>query len=156
MVNVHIYYWNYIIPFLLFLIDYNFNMVMNEQLLFTLLCWFLLIFYSESTKAATTISFLLLGLSSSLYYGLFGLIYIAIIPTIILILLTKKWFTKSFFIPAIMLLLCLTTNNISIHYLLDLQKQPINYTIWQFCVNIMLLSVMSLKIHGFGRQGNRL
>lgn len=156
-INMKHNYWTHFIPPLLFLFDYNMNIVLNKQLLFTLLCWFLITSYNAPTiTCSLAITFILLGLSSFLYYGYVGIIYISIAPTIILMILAKKWLAKSFLIPALMLLLCLTLNSIITSSLLDLAQQPLNYTIWQFCVNMMVLSVMSLKIHGVGRLGNRL
>lgn len=155
--NMKLNYWNNLSPFLLFLFDYNLNMLLNKQLCATLLCWFLITSYNGTTITyPLAINFILLGLSSFLYYGYFGLIYVSVIPTIILMIMAKKWFTRSLFTPALILLLSLTANNIITGSLLDLPQQSLNYTMCQFCVNMVVLLIMSLKIHGIGRLGNRL
>lgn len=140
----HSYYT--LIPFFLFLFDYNINMLLNCQLLTTLFCWFLTTSYNTTTiTCSLAMSFILLGFSSFLYHGYFGLIYVSVIPTIILMIMAKKWFTRSFFVPALMLLFFLIVNRIIAHHLLNLPQQSLNYTMWQFCVNMMMLLIMSLK-----------
>ncbi len=146
----------YFIPPLLFIIDYNTNILINKPLLFTLLCWYLLNLYAPKKSAHLSITILLLGLSSFIYHGFFGLIYLSVIPVTFLCLLCKSWLTYTRALPILSLLLTLLLNNLIITHLLRLPLPLKNYTIWQFFVNIVVLSVMSLKIHGDGRLGNRL
>lgn len=149
--------YTYFIPPLLFLIDYNTNILINKPILFTLLCWYLLHLYASNTsQRSLIITTLLLGLSSFASHGFFGLIYLSLIPAILLCLLCKRWLTYSKVLPILSLLLTLTLNNLIIAYFLELPLPLKNYTIWQFFVNIVVLSIMSLKIHGDGRLGNRL
>ena len=146
-----------IIPFLLFIIDYNTNILINKPVLFTLLCWYLLHLYATKTAPyALTITILLLGLSSFAFHGFFGLIYFSLIPTTLLCLLSKHWLTYTRALPILGLLFTLALNNLIIYLFLELPLPLKNYTIWQFFVNIVVLLIMSLKIHGDGRLGNRL
>jgi hypothetical protein len=156
LTNMKYNYWNNIFPLFLFLFDYNVNIILNRLLFWTLLCWLLLIFYYQKTaRSPMIISLLLLGLSSLLYYDYIGLFYISAIPAIIATQMTKRWFACSLLFPAIMLLFSLIINHFTIQFLLNLH-QPTSCTIEQICVNIILLLIMSLKIHGVGRLGNRL
>ena len=146
-----------ITPFLLFILDYNTNILINKPILFTLLCWYLLHLYaSKTSQHSLIITILLLGLSSFAFHGFFGLIYLSLIPAILLCLLCKRWLTYSKVLPILSLLLTLTLNNLIIAHFLKLPFPLKNCTIWQFFVNIVVLSIMSLKIHGDGRLGNRL
>ena len=148
--------YTYFIPHLHFITDYNINVLINKPVLFTLLCWYLLNLYASTKSLQLSITILLLGLSSFLTYGYFGLIYLSLTPVTLLCLLCKRWLTYTRAIPILSLLLTLTLNNLIIAHFLELPLPLKNYTVWQFFVNIVVLSVMSLKIHGDGRLGNRL
>ncbi len=147
----------YFIPPLLFILDYNTNILINKPVLFTLLCWYLLHLYtSRTSQHSLIVTTLLLGLSSFAYHSFFGLIYLSLIPITFLCLLSKHWLTYTKALPILSLLLTLALNNLIIAHFLELPLPLKNYTMWQFFVNIVVLSVMSLKIHGDGRLGNRL
>ncbi len=146
-----------LIPIFLFLFDYNINLLLHYRLLKGLLCWFLITSYNApAITGQLLIALILLGLYSFTHYSHFGIIYISMIPIIILTIVAKKWFTKSFFVPAFLLALFLVIEREITYRLLNIGQLPLSYTVWQFCVNILVLLIISLKIHGIGRLGNRL
>ncbi len=149
--------YTYLIPFILLIIDYNINTLINKPLLCTLLCWYLLQLYAPKRSPYTLAGTIgLLGLASFLHHGYFGFIYLSLMPATLLSLFCQHWLTSGRILPMLSLLLTLVLNNLAITHILGLPVPLKNYTIWQFFVNILVLLGMSLKIHGDGRQGNRL
>lgn len=146
-----------LIPPVFFFIDYTAFVLLDKPLILTLSCYLILQLFTKSAfDPSFYTSLLFLGLYSFMVYANSFFIYLIIFPIVLVSLLIKKHIIKTPFITYGVLALFILLQNLLLYPILGIKRSLIIYTIRQYCVNILVMLIISLIISVAGKQDNRL
>ncbi len=142
---------SFIFPIFLFFLDLNFYFTVGTPLFFCLLSWYCvqLLFFEEPLY---WLPLILLSLESFLYFGIFGLELIWLIPLTILFSLFSPSISFLFFQPLLMVLMALLAKFFLSWVFFGLAPSGL-FTMGYICVNFIITLIFSLKYKG--KLGNR-
>ncbi len=142
---------SFIFPTFLFFLDVNFYLGVGVPLFFYLLSWYCvqLLFFETPFYWFPLV---LLCLESFLYFGIFGLELIWIIPLTILFSLFSQSVSFLFFQPLLMVLIALLSKFFFSWAFFGIAPSGL-FTMGLICVNLIITLIFSLKYKG--KLGNR-
>lgn len=129
----------YIISIALFFLDVCAFSFFEQQLVYTLLCFFVATLLGKTSWVQRGFLAGLLCLQSFIYYGIFGLPLLYLIPITILVFKAQKTLYKSQIYHYILLALCLIAQAIIVEYYV--LKMPLvgPYTLTKILVNLVVM-----------------
>jgi len=142
---------SFIFPIFLFFLDINFYLGVGMPLFFCLLSWYCVQFLFFE-KPFYWFPLILLSLESFLYFGIFGLELIWLIPLTILFSLFSQSVSFLFFQPLLMVLMALLAKFFFSWAFFGLSPSG-PFTVGLICVNLIITLIFSLKYKG--KLGNR-
>lgn len=127
----------------------------EKQILYLLLCFYILNICEKRSFITFMIFALLIALESSLYYGKFGIQLLYLVPVTFIAFKAKQTFWNWKFQPYIILVSCLLIQSYLIEPVLLGIPATFSYTNSKIIANIIVLWCMSLIFSSQGKLGNR-
>lgn len=145
----------YPIAALLFFVDIFFFSFIEKQLLYTVLCFFCVQLYKESSTNRLSFLALLISLESLLYFGKFGVQLLYLMPIILISFQAQKMLYVRSIQPYFILIGCITLQCLFLEpFMLQTGSSPL-YTFSKIFANIIVLWFISLIDTSQGNLSNR-
>ena len=135
----------YFLPILitLFFLDICSFAAFNYTLFHFVLCAYILIVFQTRSIFVLGSAWLLLGLESTLYFGIFGLDLIYAIPAYYAGILMQEVLYRKTLQPYILLIICLVIRHLIVSLVGTTLCNPLIYTLWAIFANIIVIWLMT-------------
>ncbi len=148
--------YSYLTILLFFALDILCASFFERWIVFALLCYYLIKLFHKTNIPKLSITLVALSLESFVHYGIFGIELLYLIPITLLAFVLKNIFNATGLQPYFLLLISLVAQKTLIEGYLLGQSSVMRCTLIILCVNIGIITGISLKYWLSGRQGNRL
>ena len=140
---------------LLFFIDIFCFSFIEKQLLYTVLCFFCIQLYKDSSTTRLSFLALLISLESLLYFGKFGVQLFYLIPIMVISFQAQKMLYARSAQPYFILVGCITLQCVFLEPFMLQTGSSILYTFSKIIANIIVLWFISLIDTSQGNLSNR-
>jgi hypothetical protein len=145
----------YALALLFFFLDILMFSLFEKQILYLLLCFYILNICDKRSLITFIIFAFLIALESSLYYSKFGVQLLYLIPITLIAFKVQKTFWSWKFQASLILITCLLIQSYFIEPFLLGIPATFSYTNSKIIANIIVLWCMSLIFSSQGKLGNR-
>ena len=144
----------YALSIAFFIIDISSATFMHKPILFSLLCFYIVLLFYSDARGPLLLSFALIGLQSFWLYGIFGLQWLYLIPLTLIGFRLAHQVYPSICYPMALLASAIALQTGLIEHILLAKSTSQGYTGIKICANIIVIGLMSLK-YFTGKRGNR-